>query len=42
MANVFVIAIWCMVTHGICVIPLNIMQSVQVIQTEITYTTCGT
>lgn len=27
-ANVFVIAIWCM-THGICVIPLNIMQNVQ-------------
>lgn len=26
--------------HGICVIPLNIMQNVQDIQTEITYTPC--
>lgn len=36
-ANVFVIAIWCM-THGICVIPLNIMQNVQDFRSLITYT----
>lgn len=35
--NVFVIAICCM-THGICVIPLNIMQNVQDFQSLITYT----